>query len=205
MLFPIPTGLEDAQVQRLPWVSIAIALICLGALWYTNNHQDEEAAAQDNLQEAIQYWSQRPYLVLPPSLLKKIPPEDIEAIYKKADSFELPSPRQFEQEQAVADELFAKFAAQYDESTRSRYGLKPSRGFAQIGWLTHMFLHAGWMHLLFNMLFFYLSAPFIEDRWGHLFFAGFFVATGLVAGFAYALLDLSSTTIMIGADRKSVV
>jgi len=29
-----------------------------------------------------------------------------------------------------------------------------------------MFIHTGWMHLLGNMLFFYLSGPFLEDAYG---------------------------------------
>jgi membrane associated rhomboid family serine protease len=52
---------------------------------------------------------------------------------------------------------------------------------------TATFLHAGFAHLLGNMVFFYVTGPFIEDAWGRVLFALFYTSAGIVA----ALLDMS--------------
>ena len=55
---------------------------------------------------------------------------------------------------------------------------------AQIVWLTPftaMFLHAGVLHLMGNMLYLWVFGAPIEDLLGHLRFAGFYLACGLAA------------------------
>ena len=47
-----------------------------------------------------------------------------------------------------------------------------------------MFLHFGWMHLLGNLLFFYICGPLLEDRWGRLLFLAFYLGCGLLAAMA---------------------
>jgi membrane associated rhomboid family serine protease len=51
-----------------------------------------------------------------------------------------------------------------------------------VGWITAMFLHAGWDHILGNMLFLLIFGKNVEDAFGRLgyllmYFAGGFVAT----------------------------
>jgi len=45
--------------------------------------------------------------------------------------------------------------------------LVPAKGFLQVGWLTAPFAHADWSHVLWNLFYFLLCAPFLEDAWGH--------------------------------------
>jgi membrane associated rhomboid family serine protease len=63
-----------------------------------------------------------------------------------------------------------------------------------------MFLHGGWLHLLGNMWFLWVFGDNIEDRLGHLRYLVFYLATGLGAGLAHALLNLSSTIPAVGAS-----
>jgi len=53
------------------------------------------------------------------------------------------------------------------------------------GWVvtafTSMFMHGGWEHILFNMLFLWIFGNNIEDALGHVRFAAFYVVGGLVA------------------------
>ncbi len=65
---------------------------------------------------------------------------------------------------------------------------------------TSMFLHAGWLHLLANMLVLYLAGPFLEEAWGRKLYAGFYVAAGLFAGGMYALLERQLQAPLIGAS-----
>ena len=50
---------------------------------------------------------------------------------------------------------------------------------------TSMFLHAGWLHLLGNMLFLYVFGDNIEDAFGHVGYLVFYIISGLVATLAY--------------------
>lgn len=68
------------------------------------------------------------------------------------------------------------------------------------GLFTHMFLHAGFLHLAGNMLFLWIFGDNLEDQMGHLGFLVFYIACGLVAAFAQILPDPSSTIPMVGAS-----
>ncbi len=57
------------------------------------------------------------------------------------------------------------------------------------------------MHLLGNLLFFYLVGPLLEDVWGRPLFAGFYLVGGLFAAVAQFALDPSSRAeLMAGAS-----
>ncbi len=58
--------------------------------------------------------------------------------------------------------------------------------------LTHMFMHAGVLHIVFNLYFFVLCAPPLEFRWGVAMFAGLYLGGGLAA--AAAMLPLMAGT-----------
>jgi hypothetical protein len=47
--------------------------------------------------------------------------------------------------------------------------------------LTSMFLHGGWMHLIGNMWFLWIFGDNVEDRLGHFGYLVFYLASGLVA------------------------
>ena len=50
---------------------------------------------------------------------------------------------------------------------------------------TSMFMHAGWFHLLGNMLFLFVFGDNIEDAFGHFTYLGLYILCGLAATFAY--------------------
>ena len=50
-----------------------------------------------------------------------------------------------------------------------------------ISWLTAMFMHASWGHLLGNMLFLAIFGKNVEDAFGHLRYLAFYVAGGFAA------------------------
>ena len=66
--------------------------------------------------------------------------------------------------------------------------------------LTAMFVHAGWLHLLFNMLFLLIFGNNIEDRFRKLPYLIFYVACGYVAAYGFAFLHPSSITPLVGAS-----
>ncbi len=65
---------------------------------------------------------------------------------------------------------------------------------------TSMFLHAGWMHLIGNMLYLWIFGDNVEDAMGHGRFLVFYLLSGVFAVLAQALPDPNSTIPMIGAS-----
>jgi membrane associated rhomboid family serine protease len=66
--------------------------------------------------------------------------------------------------------------------------------------LWSMFLHAGWLHLLGNMLFLVVFGNNIEDRMRKLPFLLFYLAAGYVAAYGFAAAYSTSTQPLIGAS-----
>lgn len=80
-----------------------------------------------------------------------------------------------------------------------QWGLVPARP-NRSAFLTYMFLHAGWYHLLGNLLILYLAGPFIEDVWGRPLFAGFYLLAGLSAAAFHVAFNPGAATPMVGAS-----
>lgn len=66
--------------------------------------------------------------------------------------------------------------------------------------LESMFLHAGWLHLLGNMLYLLIFGNNVEDRMGRIKYLVFYLVCGYVAAYGFALGNPSSTTAIIGAS-----
>jgi membrane associated rhomboid family serine protease len=66
--------------------------------------------------------------------------------------------------------------------------------------LTHLFMHGSWAHLLGNMIFLFVFGDNIEDRFGHVPFALFYLGGGLVAAGAQVLAGGASPLPMVGAS-----
>jgi membrane associated rhomboid family serine protease len=66
--------------------------------------------------------------------------------------------------------------------------------------LTCIFLHGGWMHFLGNMWFLWIFGDNVEDRFGHLGYLVFYLASGLAASAAHFVTDPASQVPTIGAS-----
>jgi membrane associated rhomboid family serine protease len=85
------------------------------------------------------------------------------------------------------------------ESVFLRWAYRPN-GPPWPGILTHLFLHAGLWHLLFNMLFLWLVGCNIEERWGPFIFLFLFFSGGMLAALAESYILGSSDLMMVGAS-----
>jgi membrane associated rhomboid family serine protease len=65
---------------------------------------------------------------------------------------------------------------------------------------TAMFMHAGWMHLLGNMLYLWIFGDNVEDRLGHTKYLIFYLLCGIAATFAQVLVDPRSNVPNLGAS-----
>lgn len=57
------------------------------------------------------------------------------------------------------------------------------------GFVTSIFLHGGFGHLLFNMLFLWVFGPNVEDRFGRWGFLAFYLCAGVGAGLAHMAVE----------------
>jgi membrane associated rhomboid family serine protease len=93
------------------------------------------------------------------------------------------------------------------------YGMIPARlfGAAQLqpelvavpAWatvFTSMFMHGGWLHIGFNMLFLWIFGDNVEDSMGHGRYLAFYLVCGIAAALTQALVNSDSTVPMIGAS-----
>jgi membrane associated rhomboid family serine protease len=70
-------------------------------------------------------------------------------------------------------------------------------------WVTigaSMFLHAGWLHVLFNMLYLWVFGVAIEDGLGHLWFLVFYLVCGVAATLAQWAIAPASMIPVVGAS-----
>jgi membrane associated rhomboid family serine protease len=65
---------------------------------------------------------------------------------------------------------------------------------------TSMFLHAGWFHLIGNMLFLWIFGDNVEDKLGHVGYAVFYLVCGLGASAAHVLSEPNSQVPTLGAS-----
>ena len=66
--------------------------------------------------------------------------------------------------------------------------------------VTYAFIHAGWGHLITNMLFLWVFGDNVEDATGHLRFVLFYVACAAAGAFAHGLIDPDSQQPLVGAS-----
>lgn len=93
------------------------------------------------------------------------------------------------------------------------FGLIPARH-AHPGWvqalglpldhywpfITNLFLHGGWLHIIGNMWFLYLFGDNVEDLMGHVRFFLFYLLAGIAANLTHYFVNHDSTSPVIGAS-----
>ncbi len=198
----IPIGLDQTTVRRLPWVSITIIGLNLAVFLVTaaGVHRANEEI-QLRQQEAMAFWVRHPYLA-PPSAVPQGERERLKLIAEALRSVSGHAPESQEQraeEQRQLDALVDRLEEAVASNPFMSLGLVPASP-KPLAFLTCMFVHAGWLHLLGNMLFFYLSGPFLEDAFGRPLFAGLYLASGIVSSLVHVAAFPTSQAPLVGAS-----
>jgi len=81
----------------------------------------------------------------------------------------------------------------------STYAVVPA-AFSLPTLFTSQFLHAGWMHIIGNMLYLWIFGDNVEDRLGHFGFLVFYLGAGAVAAILQVYFNPYSTVPMLGAS-----
>ena len=66
--------------------------------------------------------------------------------------------------------------------------------------LTHMFLHGGWLHIISNMWTLWIFGDNVEDRMGHGRFLLFYLLCGIAASTVHLMVNPDSTVPVVGAS-----
>src|SRR5437588_18517 len=187
---------ESAAAARTTSAAVCAAAFVL--TWVVPKNPDGMRA--ESFREILRYYEEHPYLTVQPNFVYDyVRPEaraTLEGMHEDPPVTVDEATRALEQ--THLDSLIGDFSTRAEAAPLRRFGLVPARGLLQPGWLTHMFLHFGWMHILGNLFFFYLVGPLLEDLWGRRFFAVFYLVGGLMAALAPFGIDPRSTVLMAG-------
>jgi len=93
--------------------------------------------------------------------------------------------------------LYGLVPARYTVDRIAAYYTLPQQLFA---FLSFMFLHGGFWHLLGNMWSLYIFGDNVEDHMGPVRYLAFYLLCGLASGLSHMLLNLHSTVATIGAS-----
>jgi membrane associated rhomboid family serine protease len=193
----IPIGHEETTVRRGPWVTLTIIGLCLVVFVLTAIAPSGEERIANREREAIEFYLDHPYLQLDREL-KNYTYYSL----RQQQRQELTPPDnlgELQHQQEELDELVEAVYAARDATPYYRWGLVPARP-RIVPWLSHMLMHAGLLHLFGNLFILYLAGPPLEDAWGHLGFAVFYVIAGLVAAVFFVVGHPDLHEPLIGAS-----
>ncbi|HSN57431.1 MAG TPA: rhomboid family intramembrane serine protease [Candidatus Sulfomarinibacteraceae bacterium] len=183
----VPYG-HERSVRSRPWATIVIFGLCLVVFLVTDGpigRSDEEARRL--FAEIGERFRENPDLELDPATQERLlqalgVDENQRAVFLETlrDEAAARSRRSDPGEQEELDALVARYWEAYRGSLAYRFGVVPDR-LSGLSLLTYQFLHGGWLHLLGNLLFLYLAAPLVEERWGSGLFAAFYLLAGAVS------------------------
>jgi membrane associated rhomboid family serine protease len=207
----IPTGHENLEGRRWPWITIAIILlnvVAFGASYSSMDSDSERGAevriktlllaawhpqvtktpAQQKLVESFQKSNPRVWAIMEDENRRPESRWDIEM-------------REYDHQQA--NEEMAALDAQLAEVQRTsvleRYAFFSDKRDAY-RYVTSSFLHGGWFHIIFNMWFLWLAGSVMEDAWGRAIYPVFYGLACFVSLFAHGTAHPDSIKAVIGAS-----
>ena len=121
MFFIVPLQVEDAKVDRVPVVSIAIAGLCVLAFVAVNlAPATPSSQLEAEMDRVLLYYKDHPYLELPPAFTERfLSAEDRASVGRMRDAAlerHLPGETQRAQEQAYLEGVAAQLASTMDSS-----------------------------------------------------------------------------------------
>lgn len=205
-MFIIPIGHDESRPARLPLVSLAVISLCvLVHALVRGPAARSDAESERALAEAVGFYVSHPYLKLDKEISDKVFYSRKEKMLEELLPEIAPVGENARDEEAVAaeqqvlDGMVAQFRRALASSPYAQWGFVPSR-ITLRGLLGCMFLHAGWLHLIGNLVIFFVMAPFLEGVWGKALFLAFYLSSGISASLLYALGQPHSSDPLIGAS-----
>ena len=199
---PAAKPTEDQQ----PWVTYGLLVVCAIALVYSNSLERTVLSSADAaVERAAAYWTERPYLEPADIIVKKLTPEAIASQRAKfrrdrsgRGSIGVPEAVQSHY-QEILDGLTAEALEPLSQLPRYRMGIHASKP-DSVSYLTHAFLHGGWLHVIGNGILLLILGCYIERVWGHTLFGVFALISALAAATAFRVGNPELNASLIGTS-----
>jgi membrane associated rhomboid family serine protease len=202
----IPIGLDEAETRRTPWVSlvlIAINVLVFAVVSLGGQQTEIEQNVETRGKQVVRYLQEHPYLELPAPLNRQVSEHDRQQLESArraiARAGKMPADWEIRKQQERFDEMVEDLFAQIRSSPIHKWGLTPAHPDA-LHFLTSMFMHGGWLHLIGNMFFLYLTGFFVEDAYGRILYPVLYLLSGVAAAAVQIVHSPGSETAMVGAS-----
>lgn len=215
MIFPLAH--ENLRGRRWPWITIGIIALNTVIFLLTNGTMERDMRQTGDAELHILALSaQYPDAQMTPeardivSAVKLQYPDQyqklVEQFQEEADRAQRSGSPDSEARQltpAEADSEMAQLCAQLTElqqhSIAWKYAFHPVDP-TPWSYVTACFLHGGWLHLIFNMWFLWLSGTVLEDLWGRIVYPIFYLLTGVLANAVHGAVFPHSLVPVLGAS-----
>ncbi len=182
LIFPFSTDVHDGKIRLAAMIMMGLCLVV--HLFVGRDASRVEKRVRVLVDE---FQQQQSWATL---RLDSIPDHELgmEALNRRAEA----------QYQQAVEELAAQVQQMRKNTLMYRLGLTPA-GWNVLNLLSYMFVHGGWMHLLGNMLFFYVCGVAMEKYWGFWRFSFAYLFCGVIAGLFYM-----GTTLFANAEVREI-
>jgi membrane associated rhomboid family serine protease len=192
------------SAHTVPWVTFLLIAVCVSVYSLTQyaSHQ-VRAAAERELQTAIDYLVEHPYLEPGSVLSERVDMKRIEQTrarqhFDRVRRGAPPIPKRVQQRrQEQLEQLVQEAFAGVSSLPSHRWGFRATE-FAPSTFVTHVYLHESWLHLV-GALFLLLIVGFqLENAWGSGTFIVFFLLSSAASAIAYAIGNSGFSAPLIG-------
>ena len=197
---------EGVAVRQLPWATFALLVLFFAGFAYLRVEQSRvDAELGSSLAEAGDYFRAHPYLSPPPLLASRVgapQAEQLRARFLAAQRSRsaLPVPAGIQRrEQERLDDLVAESAGRLAEHPTQRWGMRAGES-RPLTLVSHVLLHAGWLHLLGGLFVLLLLGFYLEGSWGASLFSGVALGSTIAAAGIFGALVTPGSGTWIGTS-----
>ena len=209
----IPLRHENMEGRR--WPVVTFTLIALNLLLFLGTHWKIKAQEPERVEARMHVLvlaATHPELKMPEDVEKfvnQVRSKTPEPVWKQLSSGkrgaedawnaqirEIQDPQQLQLEMDTAAQQFAEVQK---DSILENYAFVPAHP-KPVSYLTSMFLHTGWIHVIGNMWFLWLAGFVLEDRWGRVIYPIFYFLAGIGASLIHAMFNPTSLVPTLGAS-----
>jgi len=196
----------NRRANRQPWVTYGLLLLCaIGWVTANQRERDVRGAAEAALDTAAAYWTEHPYLEPADVVAERLGAEAIarrraefERARVRSRSVRIPKPLRSDYQEKL-DALTAGALAPLAQMPRYRMGVRASKPDAA-SYMTHIFLHGSWLHLIGNGIWLLILGFAIERVWGSAVFAVLVPLFALAAATAFRIGNPALNASLIGTS-----
>ncbi|MFI5216577.1 MAG: rhomboid family intramembrane serine protease [Candidatus Limnocylindria bacterium] len=197
---------DGVEIRQPPWITFALILLLVSSFVYARSEQRQiDAELGSALGEAEEYFTAHPYLTLPELLGARVGEAQAGQMRERfledqRSRFALPVPAGIQRrEQERLEGLVGEAAGRLSEHPTQRWGMRAGAHRPQ-ALLSHVLLHASWLHLLGSLVALFLLGFYLEGSWGASLFTGVVIGSLVAGASAFGALVAPGAGTWIGSS-----